>query len=218
MPQRPLERGPGEREVGGCVGERCGVKVGSISPASGRIHPLAILYLFPSPHPQNSSREPSRSPGSQGFRKSLIMSAVAGPQAASPSRTEQVPAKWPRPARKGERGACGCAGAVENERHSQWQKRRLRAARPLEIDRQGEVTSGSWLRICFFLPPITTTLFLVSPPPNSEKEGGFKEGGEAGAAASSPEPPGMGWEKEKKGKEKEREKGGKEDSEARRRE
>lgn len=142
----------------GCVGERCGVNVSSISPASGRTHTLAILHLFPSPHPQNSSREPSRSPGSQGFRKSLIMSAVAGRQAASPSRTEPVPAKWPGPARKGERGACGCAGTAENERHSQWQKRRLRAARPLEFDRQGEVTSGSWLRIRFSslpsLPPI----------------------------------------------------------------
>lgn len=186
----------------GCVEERCEVKVGSISSASGRIHPLTILHLFPSPHPQNSSREPSRSPGSQGFRKSPIMSAVAGRQAASPSRTESVPVKWLRPARKGERGACGRARAAENERPSQWQKRRLRAARPLEIDRQGEVTSGSWLRIRFFLPPITTTPFLVSPPPNSEKEGGFKEGGEAGAAASSPEPPGMEWGKEEKEKEK----------------
>lgn len=139
--------------------------------------------------------------GSQGFTKTLIMSAVAGHQAALPVQTEPMPARRPGPARRGAPGACGCARA-ESETHSQRQKRRLRAARLLEIDRQDAVTSGSWL------PSASPALALLArpsvPPPGflSPKQclRGFKEGGEAGAAASSPKPPGMGWEKRRRGR------------------
>lgn len=46
--------------------------------------PLAILHPFPFQHPQSSSRVSGAHLGSQGLRKSLIMSAVAGRRLRSP--------------------------------------------------------------------------------------------------------------------------------------
>lgn len=168
-PPRPLRKGLWEKLGWVCRGRFWGqawihfFNFGKDSPPD-HPHPL------PSPHPQSSSREPADAHlGSQGFRKPLTMSAVVGRRAATPARTEPMLPKA-GPARRGARGACGSAGTAESERHSQWQKRRLRAARPLETDRQGAVTSGSWLRSLVPCPPITTTRFLVSPPPKEVSE------------------------------------------------
>ena len=111
---------------------------------------------------------------SQGFGKPLIMSATAGRQAALPARGQSRRLKEvAEPAQRGVRGACSYAGAAESERHSE-QKRWLQAARPPEIDRQGAVTSGSWLQganqaLALVARPATTPRSIYPPQVKSQR-------------------------------------------------
>lgn len=72
-------------------------------------------FTLPLSTPSKFLRGPAAHLGSQGFRKSSIMSAVLGRQAESTVPTEPVPAKQRRRERRGVLGASGCAEAKESE-------------------------------------------------------------------------------------------------------
>lgn len=150
----------------------------------GQTHSGLPLTPLPSPHAHSTPGSPPltwgvRAPGNLWSCAPWLCARLCSLHGPSSCLQEAAPASR-------RKALVACRGATVTASERQWQRRRLRAARPPEIDRRGPVTSGSG----FWFQRITRHTRLANPswrPPTPQRHlRELQKGGEA-RASTSPE-------------------------------